>query len=226
MRGVRHSFLAVVLLLVCGMASASARVVTATARNTSSVAVPNSSANPLYPLEESHLPPNPRNGLFVANNPINAVDPWGLAPGDPYASPDAAAVAALNDINPTSIRENVEYGGLIKKILEGPNKGQFTYTEPRTDKQRDWVEIPERCPKDDAGAYHTHSGPVEGDKSSEVFSEPDMDLADHAGTPFYLGTPEGRFGKYTPWPLRSDGTQPNPRKGTHFISPPGTIKTQ
>ena len=78
MRGVRHSFLAVVLLLVCGMASASARVVTSPARNTSSVAVPNSSANPSYPLEESHLPPNPRNGLFVANNPINATDPLGL----------------------------------------------------------------------------------------------------------------------------------------------------
>jgi hypothetical protein len=77
MRDVRHSFLAVVLLLVCGMASASARVVTSTARNTSSVAVPNSSANPLQPLEESHLPPNPRNGLFVANNPVNLDDPFG-----------------------------------------------------------------------------------------------------------------------------------------------------
>ena len=84
MRGVRHSFLAVVLLLVCGMASASARVVTATARHTSSVAVPNSSSNPLQPLEESHLPPNPRNGLFVSNNPINLVDPLGLLDWSPF----------------------------------------------------------------------------------------------------------------------------------------------
>ena len=95
MRGVRHSFLAVVLLLVCGMASASARVVTATARHTSSVAVPNSSANPLQPLEESHLPPNPRNGLFVGNNPINGWDPYGLQEGPvsiaPVNTPQGAA---------------------------------------------------------------------------------------------------------------------------------------
>lgn len=162
---------------------------------------------------------------YVANNPITWVDIFGLCPGDPYLSPDLAAIAALNDINPTSIRENIEYGGLILKILEGPNKGKYTYSKPRTDYQRDWVRIPTRCPTTDAGAYHTHSGPADG--SEESFSELDMDHADGFGTPLYLATPQGRFGKYTPWKLRaSDGMQVRPRGGLPQYSGPGRIQTK
>jgi len=79
MRGVLHSFLAVVLLLTGGTASTFAYAAASASRHMSSAAVPGLPGNPFHPIEESCLPPESRNGLLVAKNPINWVDPDGLA---------------------------------------------------------------------------------------------------------------------------------------------------
>ena len=46
--------------------------------------------------------------LFVYDDddPIDFIDPFGLAPGDPYATPDEAAINALDDIADTSMCEH------------------------------------------------------------------------------------------------------------------------
>ena len=50
-------------------------------------------------------------------SPISIVDPLGLAPGDRCATADLAAANAIADINPRSIREDLEYGGWLVKLL-------------------------------------------------------------------------------------------------------------
>jgi uncharacterized protein RhaS with RHS repeats len=52
---------------------------------------------------------------YVGNNPIRFRDPFGLKPCDKYPTMDAAGINAINDINPTSISTNREYGGYIYK---------------------------------------------------------------------------------------------------------------
>jgi hypothetical protein len=63
---------------------------------------------------------------YVGNRPCLQADPYGLAAGDYYGTPEQAACAALGESNPTSISENREYAGAIYE-REG---GGYTYTTP------------------------------------------------------------------------------------------------
>jgi uncharacterized protein RhaS with RHS repeats len=56
---------------------------------------------------------------YVDNDPINLIDPFGLKPGDPYPSANAAAIQALEDINVTSDVQHVEYAGRVTEIRMG-----------------------------------------------------------------------------------------------------------
>jgi RHS repeat-associated protein len=132
-----------------------------------------------------------------------------------YSAQDSAAVAALEEANPQSIADNLEYGGLIYE--EG---GDYHFTEPQRGTPTGYNTSSARplVPKTGTivGDYHTH-----GDYSHQVggnvvrttaamdafnsnnFSAADIRgiTADAVGIPSYrgyLGTPSGVFRAYDP----------------------------
>ena len=75
-----------------------------------------------------------------------------------FATADEAAIAALDLINPVSIRQNREYAGLIYRRTDG----RFDYTRPRT-QPGEWHRgnaslegIPIPAGSVEVGCYHTH----------------------------------------------------------------------
>ena len=133
-----------------------------------------------------------------------------------FKSQDAAGFAALSEINPRSIRENLEYGGFIWE-----RDGKFGYTRPirgdriSVDLDRAKNLVPRRAAV--VGRYHTH-----GDYSrqladgrivrttahydefiSDDFSRQDLlttllGAIDVPSYTSYLGTPSGEFLAYRP----------------------------
>ncbi len=127
-----------------------------------------------------------------------------MAPGKRYRTPDAAAIAALNEIMATSRGMNREYGGRIYMNMDGT----FSYTVPiqgrvgsmpRTGKNkvrgRDWDWYPPDANL--AGSYHTHGRQLP--RSTGRFSPPHLSKADirsayEDGVPEYVGFPGQRIG--------------------------------
>jgi RHS repeat-associated protein len=142
---------------------------------------------------------------YAANDPLNKLDPFGLAPGDPYPSADAAAIAALQEINPTSQRQGIEYAGRIYRSWFG--FGSYSYTEPNagtpmTSRPGGVLSLLFRWFGTNEGMYHTH--PIGPDPQlnalNETFSRPDKIVSDYEKVPSYLGTPSGTIYKYSPQP--------------------------
>lgn len=131
----------------------------------------------------------------------------------PFDSVDDAARAALNNANPQSIKDNLEYSGLIyqgkdgKYYYTGPAKGTDQGANPLRD-------APAPPGTKVVGDYHTHadystvdpvtgkavrtSDPARDDFDSDNFSDTDKKDSDKQGYPGYLGTPGGTFRKYDP----------------------------
>jgi RHS repeat-associated protein len=117
---------------------------------------------------------------------------------------DSAAVAILKEINPVSIRENVEYGG---EIVKAPDTGRYHYTGPFKG-TRDGVTTTSWFSKPSVADYHTHSD----DRASLIekwffggsyihqngFSGPDLDTSDDKMLIGYLANPLGEVLKYDP----------------------------
>ena len=138
---------------------------------------------------------------FAGSDQLNYSDPFGLCKAGskekPCKSADAAAVKALRNINPKSIKENKEYAGEI--VQSGP--GRFFYTPPQ--------------PGDSAsssynagvagyaGSYHTH-GAYDKNFDSEHHSscnapqQCDKLNSDNEGKPSYIATPKKQIYKYSP----------------------------
>jgi hypothetical protein len=131
----------------------------------------------------------------------------------PFSTADDAARAALNAANPQSIKDNLEYSGLIYK----DSKGQYYFTGPAkgTDQGADPLrQAPAPAGTQIAGDYHTHADystkdPKTGaavrttDASKDAFNSDNFSTQDKAdstkqGYPGYLGTPSGTFRKYDP----------------------------
>lgn len=135
----------------------------------------------------------------------------------PFATQDEAARAALEEANPQSIADNLEYAGLIYRGADG----QYYYTGPvkGTDQGANPFAAPAPPGSTVVGDYHTHadysladpvtgaairtSDPARDDFDSDNFSTTDKTgiASDGAGTPGYagyLGTPSGTFRKYDP----------------------------
>ena len=132
---------------------------------------------------------------YVFNKPINWIDPIGLAPGDPYKTPDAAAIQAEKDINPTSIREDTEYAGQIYQ-----NSGRTcSYTSPIRGSQAG--SDPGSCPsgKSQYATYHTQGAEDPG-YDNDNFSQQDINYYESYRQPGYIGVPTGDVKKYTPSP--------------------------
>jgi RHS repeat-associated protein len=129
---------------------------------------------------------------------------------DDYPTMDRAAIAAIREINPTSIRDNREYAGKIAKSLIS---GRYFYTRalPGTVNTSDPGFAPiNSIPVAD---YHTHAAfdpdyiGEDGTNGNELPSPPDLNrfYITIPGTSIkafsqvgYIGTPRGRIIKYSP----------------------------
>lgn len=134
-----------------------------------------------------------------------------------FNAPGEAARAALRRANPKSIRECIEYGGLIYRASDGrygfsgPVPGTSTSFEPSAAPIPPGTEL--------VGDYHTHGAycrfdrdsrqpvrtddPLQDDYNSDEFSDTDIDgitaIAERIdGYRGYLGTPSGLFYEYDP----------------------------
>jgi RHS repeat-associated protein len=140
---------------------------------------------------------------YVGNDPLNNTDPFGLAPGDSYPTADAAAIAALQDINPTSQRYGLEYAGRVYQTWFG--FGSFSYTSPNEGTAyssypgNSFLAPIIHSFGFNAGSYHTHT-PGNDPALNENYSQGDINVSNSEGQPSYLGTPSGQIYKYTPDP--------------------------
>jgi len=136
--------------------------------------------------------------------------------GSTFATQSDAAKAALTEANPTSIKDNIEYGGLIYRDAGGrygytaPSAGSGTGFNPAA------VTLPDGTTR--VGDYRTHGDYSTADGfgrpvraadpsldvfNSDCFSTTDLRgiASDAAGNPDYrgyLGTPSGTFLQYNP----------------------------
>jgi uncharacterized protein RhaS with RHS repeats len=125
---------------------------------------------------------------YVVNDPINFVDPEGLAPGDKYPTANDAALAASKDIYPLTIKNRVEYGGMICRFKDG----SCTYTPPTTDNKEHSVNINKNsCPAETTpeGFYHSHP-------NYDYFSKQDQLSSDKHGMSAYMVDKNGRVQRY------------------------------
>ena len=131
----------------------------------------------------------------------------------PFKTADEAARAALNAANPQSIKDNLEYSGLIYQgkdggfYFTGPAKGTDQGANPLKD-------APAPPGTKVVADYHTHgdystADPKTGkavrtnDPSKDAFNSDNFSTQDKLdnkkqGYPGYLGTPSGTFRKFDP----------------------------
>ena len=144
---------------------------------------------------------------YVSGNPLGLIDPFGLKPGDVFATPELAAIDALNYINGKSICENREYGGYIYKKWDWfglITKPSYTYDEPRKGELAS-VNLGRRpIFHETVSAYHTHGG-YDPRYDNENFSPPDKDLGDAMQVATYLGTPSRAIKLYMHDPKKNRG---------------------
>jgi len=92
---------------------------------------------------------------YAANRPIDLTEPFGLKAGDPYASEDQAAKAALCEVLPAIRRNAWEYGGNVYRSKDET----YSYTAAVTIGSPDLVLIPVVVPPgtERMSTYHTHT---------------------------------------------------------------------
>ena len=146
-------------------------------------------------------------GAHSGNEPLSNPQRQSVlaAAGDDYPTADAAAAAALQEINPTSQRKGQEYAGRIYRKWLG--HGSYSYTPPREGEA--FSSSPGSRPGlllhslgVNAGTYHTHirgTDPVR----DEEYSGGDIQWSHDEGAPAYLAAPSGTIYKYVPDPNRS-----------------------
>ncbi|WP_238935197.1 DUF4329 domain-containing protein [Xanthomonas citri] len=126
--------------------------------------------------------------VYGRSSPFRWSDKLGLLPGDCYRTENLAAAQALKDILPTSIKEDLEYGGWVYQ----KSNGYYSYTAPR----RGLTSSVNPGPRPDGatGAYHTH-GDVTPGYVGEAFSKADTRIP--YGDAAYLGTPSGKLLRFS-----------------------------
>lgn len=129
---------------------------------------------------------------YARNNPLLYPDPYGLAPGEKYATPNAAAFAASHDIYGLTTENGVEYGGYI--IDNGDNT--YTYTVP-VKGTVDRLDLPPK-PSNVFASYHSHPSVNDGQHGFQnTFSELDRWNSHTNKFPVYLVDPTGNVSRYS-----------------------------
>ena len=139
---------------------------------------------------------------YCLDDPVNGIDPQGLAPGDRYWNWMEAGMHAARDAYPDSYANNWEYGGTIYRNQDGT----YSYTEARTDylynEVNPWMPIPEGATR--VGDYHTHSRADKRCPGEEDFSPQDkksINFSAEVNGGIYGGiliTPSGIIKAYVP----------------------------
>ena len=127
---------------------------------------------------------------YASNTPVSLKDVWGLAPGEPFPSPDLAAIDAIDCICAKSGKKRrYEWGGYIYQ--RGPN---YYASDPRTDGLAYKVDPGTPLTPDVRAEYHNH---LKGDVLT-----PENDFHhSRTGEPFtnYVGMPDcNRIKKFVP----------------------------
>ncbi len=136
---------------------------------------------------------------YAQNNPVRYVDAFGLKPGEPYPTAEAAAIAALTEYFAKSYCSDCEYcfriygqGG--QRVAGAP----FSYTEPAKGGAHACKIPAVPAGMQNAGRAHTHGGPSPRYRGNE-FSEVDISgLMTDGGWPGYIATELGSILKYDP----------------------------
>tara|TARA_Y100000296_G_scaffold19349_1_gene23090 strand:- start:248 stop:730 length:483 start_codon:yes stop_codon:yes gene_type:complete len=144
------------------------------------------------------------NNYLYVPNPVTWVDPLGLSCKE-FSSQHAAAEHVSRQINPESISQNLEYGGMIYK---NPN-GTYGYTGPIKG-TLDGVDPggPSSVPDgtEPVAYWHTHGGDEPGYDSENFSNAYDpVDKAYYGDIPYanyykidgYVATPKGAFKYYS-----------------------------
>ncbi|MBQ3055518.1 MAG: DUF4329 domain-containing protein [Oscillospiraceae bacterium] len=145
--------------------------------------------------------------VYCNNNPINYVDPWGLAPGDWFTTEEDAAKDFAKIYNPISIKENAEYGAYIYCFYAfTEEKGKvivklrYSYAEPVKGQEKS-INTANFTPVDTekhkiVAIIHTH-GASDPNLSTENFSGDDIMATKQLGlNRVYLATPNGYLKVY------------------------------
>ena len=121
---------------------------------------------------------------YVSNNPAGLKDVWGLEPGQPFPSPDLAAIDAIDCVCKKAKKKlRFEWGGYIYQ--RGPS---YYASDPRTDGISYKVDPGTPLSDDVRAEYHTHNS-VTGTN----IPTPDADFHhSRTGEPFtnYIGLPD------------------------------------
>jgi len=146
-------------------------------------------------------------GEAGAPSPPGAVGMGGIAAGlavsgvsklqqgpSKYSTPEAAAVAAMQEANPKSVKAGREYGGWVRKNSDGT----FSYDPPVKGSKDGLTNMPDKGPSDVAW-YHTH-GAADPGYYNENFSGAtgDKGYSKANNATGYLATPSGVIKKYDP----------------------------
>lgn len=128
---------------------------------------------------------------YVGSDPINRLDPSGLAPGDPYDSPGQAAVAWASDYYGESASAGKEYASGIYGY-DTPEGRRFSYTPPRQGSGgkvdlRNWLLGPDATLE---GTVHSHP-PLIQNSDPYVASGSDKRECGQTQVPAYFATPIG-----------------------------------
>ena len=146
--------------------------------------------NPQQPAAPA--PPTPQQ--------VPGAGPTVVLPGQKYPSAQNAAVNTINNINPTSIKEDREYAARAVQNADG----SFSVVGPNPGGQSgsQFPAVPDGTL--DAAQIHTH-GAADPGYDNENFStrqtsgvNNDIDDARHDMVPSYLGTPSGTIKVYNP----------------------------